>query len=45
MHLQQYICAQDDLISEAGVLFCNTLSREPSKKDVKVFYSLELALS
>ncbi|KAL5497472.1 hypothetical protein EMCRGX_G013946 [Ephydatia muelleri] len=26
---------KDDLISEAGVLFCNTLSREPSKKDVK----------
>eukprot|EP00731_Ephydatia_muelleri_P013450 Em0007g760a len=27
---------KDDLISEAGVLFCNTLSREPSKKDVKI---------
>ena len=34
---KMYVYTQDDLISEAGVLFCNTLSREPSKKDVKVY--------
>ena len=35
-HLLKYMCTQDDLIAEAGILFCNTLSREPNKKDVKV---------